>query len=301
MNEIFLSTKPDTTWVKQSIDIKRLVYPGVALLGDDLIIVGGFDWSGWTAQIRKFNEGPQTLTNVGATQIGDYPIAYARDTNVLGFHSGYSTNTKYLWAKGTTTVDNGGAMSAYVRNRVAISCYVGDKITANRRTFLFGGAGASTTQMYMINHATAVFSLVRSDVRLHGEFAMGCEVGGALYVFGGINTTPKIFATKYDPVTNQLTTLANMPSTKYGGACIAIDNDTIHLIGGISGNESTATNDTIFEYKISTNTWKILSNKFSDAILYSGYAQNEKAAYIVGTNATIEGDQRISRIWKMKF
>ena len=303
MNEILLTPSiAKNGWVMQALNIKKLRYASAVLLGDDLFIVGGFDWNGWVSTIKKFNESTQSLTTWNISQVYQRPVAYMRDDDVMGFYSDYSTTTKYLWSKSApATASGSGAMSNYQYGGAAVGYYInGVKTAANRRTYFFGGNNNST-QLHELNHATGVWSLVRSDVRIHGAYCAACEVGGVMYVFGGLsNTVATTYTTRYNPSTNTLTNLANMPSARYGAAAIAMDADTIHVIGGFGG-ESNPTFNSIYEYKISTNTWKVLTEVFPYPILFPGYVQNEKAAYIVGSSETNETAADSSRIFKFTF
>lgn len=303
MNEILLTPGAKSGWVMQALNIKKLRYSSAVLLGDDLFIVGGFDWNGWVSSIRKFNESTQSLTTWNIPQVYQRALGYMRDDSVMGFYSEYSTTTKYLWSKDSPSAASGsGTMSNYQYGRAAVGYYInGVKAAANRRTYFFGGNN-NATQLHELNHSTAAWGLIRSDVRIHGAYPAACEVGGNMYVFGGLSTTIATnYATKYNPSTNTLTNLANMPAAKYGAAAIAIDADTIHVIGGLGNSESNPTFDSIYEYKISTNTWKVLPEKFLYPILFPGYVQNEKAAYIVGSNETNETSADSSRIFKLTF
>ena len=290
MNELLLTLNNKATptvgsWEKVNNTVGELYYPGVALLGEDLLMIGGFATNTWAGKFRKLNTNTHVVNEYSRPEVDAYPIAWFHDDNTLGFYSAYNRNMRCTWSKVTNSAPIAhGTINNYGRNRNAINFYMdGIETLDNLRTFFLGGAYYS--HVFMLHHKNNTYSVMHTGLRYHGGSALACTVGEYIYLFGGNNASNK-FATRYHPRLNAVQNLADMPVSKYSGACVAMDSDTIHLIGGaIDGGKVDAdTYTTIYEYKISTNSWRKLPEKFPVPVHASGYTQNKKHAFIVGSS-----------------
>ncbi len=82
---------------------------------------------------------------------------------------------------------------------------------------------------------------------------------GKLYLFGGAPAggTPTNAARVFDPVTNQWTSLANIPVALRDPAACAVE-DTVYLFGGFTTSTNGIPN--CYAYNTATNTWRTLAN-----------------------------------------
>jgi N-acetylneuraminic acid mutarotase len=86
--------------------------------------------------------------------------------------------------------------------------------------------------------------------------ANGTAVDGLLYVFGGFDAAIDAFnqTQVYNPATNQWTMKADMPEA-ITHAGIAVDENTIWLVGGYAGDDPGPSTTHVWKYNILSNTW----------------------------------------------
>lgn len=280
-------------WVKQAAKYGGMfqLSSGV-ILRDALYLVGGnFQSSTWKSELLKFNEAAQKLDVVGTFgQIGQGPDAWVDRSNTINWISSFNTSTAYTWNPDVPgSVSNGGPISSHEYYRKAIA-YTNNMDGAGTNKVYFFGSGTSNLMMY--NRQNLSNMAVVSNFPIHGSHAASVLLNGKMYVFGGNGGGGNNKATRFDPTTNTYVELATMPTTRFGAAAIAIDNDTIHVIGGSNNSNINAatTTDSVLEYKVSQNTWSELPDKFPMKVIYSTYAGNSKMAFIMGGYLNPTGD-----------
>ncbi len=86
--------------------------------------------------------------------------------------------------------------------------------------------------------------------------AQGAAVNGRLYVFGGFDqnlfTTPR--AQVYDAAANRWTAVRDLPE-QLTHAAVAVDGQTIYVIGGFVGNHPGPQTSHVWKYSVATDTW----------------------------------------------
>ncbi|MCL2358826.1 kelch repeat-containing protein [Candidatus Bathycorpusculum sp.] len=97
------------------------------------------------------------------------------------------------------------------------------------------------------------WTTVKSMSTARGDFGVA-EVGGKIYVIGGINetNTPLGIVEEYNPVTNTWTTKKSMPTPR-SGLAVAVYGDKIYAIGGTVGNVYVGNNEM---YDPATDRWE---------------------------------------------
>ncbi len=286
-------------WVKQSAKYGGIfqLASGV-ILRDTLYLVGGnFQGSTWKSELLKFNEATQKLDVAGTFgQIGQGPDAWVDRANTINWVSSFNTSTAFTWNPDVpASVSNGGSITNHEYYRKAITYTNNMDGVGTNKIYFFGSA---TGNLMMYNRQNLSNSAVVTNFPIHGAHAASVLLNGKMYVFGGNAGGGSNKATRFDPVTNTFAVLAALPTTRYGAAAIAIDNDTIHVIGGSNNSNINAatTTDSVLEYKISTDTWRELPDKFPMKVVYAAYAGNGKAAFIMGGYLSPTGD-----IYKLSF
>jgi N-acetylneuraminic acid mutarotase len=87
--------------------------------------------------------------------------------------------------------------------------------------------------------------------------AQGALVNGKFYVFGGFYNSAVDATTRsdvYDPATNRWTRIKDMPEP-LTHAGIAVDGNTVYIIGGYNGDHPAPGTNHVWKYNTSTNTW----------------------------------------------
>lgn len=288
-------------WIKQDAKYGGMfqLSSGV-MLGDTFYLVGGnFLGSTWKSELLKFNETTQKLDVVGTfSQIGQAPDAWVDRYNTINWISSYNTSNAYTWRPSDpSSVFNGGSISGFTYYRKAIVYTNNMSGAGTNRIYFFGND--TNGNLMMFDRQNLTNSVVVSNFPIHGRHPAAVLVEGKIYVFGGDGAgTPSNKATKFDPATATFAVLEPMPGPRFGAAIVAINNDTIHVIGGSdNANVTKATStESVLEYKISTNTWRELPDKFPMKVVYSAYASNDKVAFIMGGYLNSTGD-----IYKLSF
>jgi len=112
------------------------------------------------------------------------------------------------------------------------------------------------------------------------------QVNGKIYALGGnannanISNTALTDAEVYDPLLDQWTALAPLPTAEWDGACAAANNK-IYLFGGTDGTNFVTT---VFEFDIATNTWTTKSS-MPAARVFSRAAVLNGLIYVIGGTA----------------
>lgn len=298
MLEALLTTgnkKAGLTWEKQTAKYGgSLQLSSGVILRDNLYLVGGIlQGTTWKSELLKFNEVTQKLDVAGNFgQIGQAPDAWVDRSNTINWISSFNTTNAFTWNPDVPgSVSNGGPISNHSYYRKAIAYTNNMDATGTNKVYFFGNDTNGNLMMY--NRQNLSNTTVLTNFPLHGRHAAALLLNGKMYVFGGqISGGFTSKATMFNPETNAFTVLADMPGQRFGAAAVAIDNNTIHVIGGSDNsnvNISTTT-DSILEYKISTNTWKLLATKFPMKVMYSTYVSNSKMAFIVGGYFSSTGD-----------
>ena len=107
--------------------------------------------------------------------------------------------------------------------------------------------------------------------------------------------TPACLSTwyKWNPLTDTRTALHALPGILAGAACILIDNDTILVVGGFNVSQgsdfSTFGLNSVYKYKISTDTWTTMGNYPIGAALSVGCMWNGSPYVLSGWPVTGNG------------
>lgn len=298
MLEAMLATSGKKTgpgWIKQDAKYgATLQLASGVLLRDNLYLVGGFyQGTTWKSELLKLNEVTQKFDVVGNFgQIGQGPDAWVDRSNTINWTSSFNTSTVFTWNPDIpASVFNGGSITNHSYYRKAIPYTNNMDAAGTNKIYFFGNDTNGNLMMY--NRQNLSNNIVVTNFPLHGRLAAAVLLNGKMYVFGGdTGGTPSNKATKFDPATNVFTVLAAMPTARFGAAVVAIDSDTIHVIGGsnVANAILATTADVVLEYKISTNTWKTLPDKFPMKVLYAAYASNSNVAFIAGGYFNTTGD-----------
>lgn len=279
MNEALLRTEPtaEKTWKKLELTNNGKRYYGCAIvLNGELYQLGGVHNGFWTNHIYHYNTTTKTFdSKINIGNLTSFPVAFKVNESTIGFYSASSVWNWYRWTVGSTSVP------------VSSSDYM--LSPANVISFDETVGGVKTTRNYLtnVNGTMDVYRVLGNAITkvgigvLHGKQTAGCYANGKAYTFGGESGGVLNLASEYDIATNQAKALAPMPIPVRQSCAIVMNSDTIHVIGG-SLNSSDMPTNSIQEYKISTNTWRVLDEKFPVAINYASYVQDSKAAYIVG-------------------
>ncbi len=299
MNEILNSAIPRHligVWIRLDAQLGPDSFSQTPVLDGDgkLYLTGGVRGGVWTNTISRLNEENQTIDLLKTDNlIGSAASAFLWAPTQIGFYSNANTTTKYVYNTLNNTIGSAGTYNAAMIGRRGVGVYDdGVESFSKRRTFFFG-----TNIQYHLKHSDGTSQAISWSNRNHGIKSMAVynKADKAFWVVGGMYAF-----NSYVPHTSRLQDNGGgisdivhprreLPAGYYraGGALILIDNDTLHLIGGITYVDGVTTvTDTILEYKISTNNWTLLAKKFPVKIADCGYAQNDDVAYIVGNSAS---------------
>lgn len=115
------------------------------------------------------------------------------------------------------------------------------------------------------------------------RYACATALNGKIYVAGGNNSTGTTTNTAhcYDPVTNQWTSLTNIPGSRRSASLVTYNN-TIWLFGGYSGSTDIGT---LHYYNFSNNTWV---SRASTTVM------NSHSAVVIGNRMYVYGGNGLS-------
>lgn len=290
MNELMINGQKDVIreWVKMNASFGTQTQKlGAVLSGGELYIVGGLINGTNSKNVYKYDKTSDAFVLQATNNfIGSTPVAIELSPGVILFSSNYSSAKVITYNTTTKAFTDYGTLPYSILNRKPISYYEGASDTAaNRKTWFFG----INNQVYL-THSPLNASQISIPTSTPGSFCMAVRntSNASTYVFGGLSGTPlKVGVRLYNGYPGAAVGLATMPEGRSSGAAILIDSDTIHVIGGYRYNgTANVPTDSIYEYKISTNTWKILTEKFPVPIADCAYVQNDDVAYIVGNSAS---------------
>ncbi len=295
MNEtLLLQPAPkEKEWVKLELvnNLKRYS-PALAIVNDELYAVGGVLNGGWVNYIYHYNKTTKTLeSKFGSATVSSQPVAFTLDNNALGYYTGGNIWTWYRWdiSPGNTSTPFSSGSILAIAVPISYDNVPGDIST--RKNYLMNVNGSSNVYQIVGNTVSKVGNNI-----LHSGGYCACQANGKAYTFGGYAGGSIIkLASEYNLSTGVAIALTPMPVATMRACAITIDSDTIHVIGGAISINDTPT-DIIQEYKISTNTWSVLTKKFPVTLDMAGYVQDSKAAYIVGNYG-----KAVCEIYKYEF
>jgi hypothetical protein len=286
-----------------------LADPAFVQIGSDLYVFGGFT-CGSSCTSRTFRReahvinlvsgATRSLPNIPATITGDVTYiggAYHPDDNSIYVIGGPTNSFRFDVATETYTPLTGGS-------HAAVSTTAATIYADNGKILIFQGPyGNATNHIVEYDIATDTSAIVATAPG-PGNDATAVRIGDYVYVVvgctvsGGVYHTAN-FAYKYQISTQTVTPIATPPASKFESFTIAIA-DRIYFVAGKSTN-LWAANNTIYEYNLTTNSWRVLSNTapYTYGLGYFGTFNNN--LYLFGGWNAANNGHLVSGTAKMNF
>jgi len=162
--------------------------------------------------------------------------------------------------------------------------------TYNGRVYCFGGSliwslDSMTTSNEIFYPVTNTWSTAAAMINQRKSFG-STNLNNLFYAIGGIDTTyywtttPSILNERYDPVANTWTSLASMPTPRYGCTAAAA-NGRVYVMGGETGPAGYPNTNANEEYNPGTNTWQIRA-PMPESLRYAGAVNFNNLIYVYG-------------------
>ena len=169
-------------------------------------------------------------------------------------------------------------------------------VTIGRNTFIVGGFGNKTIDMY--NKSTKSFQTVNTMKTTRSQFGI-CAIKGEILISGGIsNGTILKTCILYKPYSNTFKPIASINVEKIGHALVSMNDKFVFSIGGY--NDKNKYLNSIEKYDLETDVWTIVDNKLNVARMYHQAVAYKHYVYVFGgstrNNCVLNSIEKINTV-----
>jgi uncharacterized repeat protein (TIGR01451 family) len=275
-------------WTLQTAVPANIMDQAVGSIGSNVYMFSGISNGAFTNTARKYDSIANTWTSITNFPASvEVPVAASDGTRFIYIMGGYNGS-----AAQTTTTRYDTVGNAYLTEAsFTTSRWAAGAAYINGKVYLMGGfnsaGSAAQTSLQIYTVATNTWGAgAAMPIGLAFPQATAMTVGGNSYVFAAGGTTPSTAQNKtyrYDIAGNTWTAVADMPSTRWGGASGIVNGLWVLAGGYVNGNPSTSA----VAYDPNADTWTLLnSNMVNPRGRGAGASTGTALFHIGGRNDT---------------